>query len=50
MFGLILYSLVITERESIVYKLKEHEKDIEDKVISFNDSATWELFKKLVSE
>ena len=26
--------LVITERESIVYKLKEHEKDIEDKVIS----------------
>lgn len=42
--------LVITERESIVYKLKEHEKDIEDKVISLNDSATWELFKKLVSE
>ena len=34
----------------IVYKLKEHEKDIEDKVISLNDSATWELFKKLVSE
>ena len=33
--------LVITERES---------KDIEDKVISLNDSATWELFKKLVSE
>ena len=42
--------LVITERESIVYKLKEHEKDIKDKVISLNDSATWELFKKLVSE
>ena len=42
--------LVITERESIVYKLKEHEKDIEDKIISLNDSATWELFKKLVSE
>lgn len=42
--------LVITERESIVYKLKEHEKDIENKVISLNDSATWELFKKLVSE
>lgn len=42
--------LVITERESIVYKLKEYEKDIEDKVISLNDSATWELFKKLVSE
>ena len=41
---------IITERESIVYKLKEHEKDIEDKVISLNDSATWELFKKLVSE
>ena len=39
--------LVITERESIVYKLKEHEKDIENKVISLNDSATWELFKKL---
>ena len=42
--------LIITERESIVYKLKEHEKNIEDKVISLNDSATWELFKKLVSE
>nr|UVY10248.1 MAG: hypothetical protein [Bacteriophage sp.] len=42
--------LVIIERESVVYKLKEHEKDIEDKVISLNDSATWELFKKLVSE
>lgn len=42
--------LVITKRESIVYKLKEYEKDIEDKVISLNDSATWELFKKLVSE
>lgn len=42
--------LVITERESIVYKLKEHEKDIENKVISLNDSASWELFKKLVSE
>ena len=26
------------------------QKDIEDKVISLNDSATWELFKKLVSE
>lgn len=42
--------LVIIKRESIVYKLKEHEKDIENKVISLNDSATWELFKKLVSE
>lgn len=41
---------VITERETVVYKLKEHEKDIEDKVISLNDSDTWELFKKLVSE
>ena len=29
---------------------KKNEKDIEDKVISLNDSATWELFKKLVSE
>lgn len=42
--------LVIIERESVVYKLKEHEKYIDDKVISLNDSATWELFKKLVSE
>lgn len=42
--------LVIIERESVVYKLKEHEKDIDDKVISLSDSATWELFKKLVSE
>lgn len=42
--------LVITERESVVYKLKEHEKDIDDKVISLSDSASWELFKKLVSE
>ncbi len=42
--------LVIIERESVVYKLKEHEKDIDDKVISLSDSASWELFKKLVSE
>ena len=40
--------LVIIERESVVYKLKEHEKDIDDKVISLSDSASWELFKKLV--
>lgn len=42
--------LVIIERESTVYKLKEHEKDIDNKVISLSDSASWELFKKLVSE
>lgn len=42
--------LVIIERESVVYKLKEHEKDIDNKVISLSDSASWELFKKLVSE
>ena len=34
--------LIITERESIVYKLKEHEKDIEDKVIK--------LYKDIINE
>lgn len=41
---------VITQKESIVVKLKEYEKDVDDKVNNINDSASWELFKRLVSE
>lgn len=41
---------IITQKESVVVKLKEYEKDIDNKVNAINDSASWELFKRLVSD
>lgn len=41
---------IITQKESIIIKFKEHEKEINDKVNILDDSTNWELFKRLVSE
>lgn len=41
---------IITQKESIIIKFKEHEKEINDKVNILDDSTSWELFKRLVSE
>lgn len=42
--------LVIKHKDSIINNIKIHEKDMVDKVNALSDSASWELFKRLVSE
>lgn len=41
---------VISKRDSIIYNIKKYEKDMVEKVNNLDDSASWELFKRLVSE
>lgn len=40
----------IIEKESIIFKIKEHEKDIDNAVNALSDSSSLELFKMLVSD